>query len=291
MSEIIQHGVEAPGLIARTKAIVTAPAAEWSRIAGEADSVQGVFTRYVMPLAAIGPICGFVGGQLFGVGILGFRYHPTLLGGLSTAITQYVLALVSIFLVAWVANFLADKFGGQQNFARAFRLCAYSMTAGWLAGVFNVLLSLSLLVLLASLYGIYLFYLGATPMMSVPKDKAASYTAITIVGVIVIGLVIATVTAPIAAVFAPAATLGATADNGTFEMNMPGGGHMKVNSDGDTQAVEVPGYGNIRVENNGDKQTIRVPGMGTVQVTKDGNVVKVDGTNVKAEVTEAATAK
>ena len=286
MNEIRQQDDTASGLVERAKAILTAPNAEWPKIAAEGDSVQSVLTRYVMPLAAIGPICGFIGGQVFGVGILGFRYHPTLLGGLTTAITQYVLALVTIFLIAWVANFLADKFGGQQSFPRAFRLCAYSMTAGWVAGVFNVMLSLSLLVLLASLYGIYLFYLGATPMMAVPKDKAASYTAITIVGVIVIGIVIALVTAPITAVFAPAATIGATADKGTFEMTMPGGGKMKVADDGDKQSVDIPGYGNIKVEKNGDQQTIQVPGMGTVHVSKDGSVVKIDGDNVKAQVTE-----
>jgi hypothetical protein len=272
MQDITQPGDASPSLAARAKGILVAPQAEWPKIAAETETVQGVFTRYVVPLAAIGPIFAFIGGQLFGVGVLGFRYHPTLLGGLAAAITTYVLSLLSIFLVGWVANFLADKFGGQQNFAGAFRLCAYSMTAGWVAGVFNILTSLALLVLIASLYGIYLFYLGATPMMGVPKDKAASYTAVTIVGVIVIGIVIAAITTPLAAVFAPAATIGANADAGNFEMNMPG-------------------YGKVKVADNGDQQTVDIPGYGTVHVSKDGNTVKVDAPNVKAEVKDADTAK
>lgn len=272
MDDIAKPGGSAPGLAGRAKAILTAPTTEWPKIAAETDSVQNVFTRYVVPLAAIGPIFGFIGGQLFGVGAFGFRYHPTLIGGLASAITAYVLSLVSIFLVAWVANFLADKFGGQQNFERAFKLCAYSLTAGWVAGVFNLLTSLSLLVFLASLYGIYLFYLGAMPMMAVPQDKAAGYTAVTIIGVIIVGLVIATITAPIAAVFAPATAIGATADNGTLEMS-------------------VPGYGKVKVENNGDKQTLEVPGYGTVHVTKNGDTVKIDGPNVKAEVKDSDSGK
>ncbi len=237
MDDIAKSGGTAPGLVGRAKAILTAPTTEWPKIASESDSVRSVFTSYVVPLAAIGPIFGFIGGQLFGVGAFGFRYHPTLIGGLASAITAYVLALVSIFLIAWVANFLADKFGGQQNFERAFKLCAYALTAGWVAGVFNLLTSLSLLVFLASLYGIYLFYLGATPMMAVPQDKAAGYTAVTIVGVIIVGIIIAAVTAPIAAVFAPATAIGARADNGTLEMSVPGDGKVKVENNGDNQTA------------------------------------------------------
>jgi hypothetical protein len=265
MSEIQQQGEPASGIVGRAKAILVSPSTEWPVIAGETESVQSVFTRYVVPLAAIGPICGFIGGQVFGVGVLGFRYHPTLLGGLSTAITQYVFALLTIFLIAWVANFLADKFGGQPSYQRAFRLCAYAMTAGWVAGVFDLLTSLSLLVLLASLYGIYLFYLGATPMMAVPKDKAMGYTAVTIVAVIVIGIVFGLITAPITAAFSPAATIGANDANGTFEMSVPGGGKIKMQGDGNNQTVEIPG-------------------VGTMHVTKNGDTVKIQGDNINAEV-------
>lgn len=265
MNELPQQSESVSGIVGRARAILTSPNSEWPVIASESETVQGVFTRYVVPLAAIGPICAFIGGQVFGVGVLGFRYHPTLVGGLAAAITSYILGLLSIFLIAWVANFLADKFGGKQDFARAFRLCAYAMTAGWVAGVFEILTSLTLLTLLASLYGIYLFYLGATPMMAVPKDKAASYTAITIVGVIVISIVIAAVTTPITAMFTPVPTIAGQADDGQFEMNMPG-------------------YGKVKVSNNGDEQTVDVPGYGTVHVSKQGDTVKVDTPNGQAEV-------
>jgi hypothetical protein len=190
MSEIQQQSPPASGLLGRAKAILVSPSTEWPVIAGETESVQSVFLRYVVPLAAIGPICGFIGGQVFGINAIIVRIHPTLMAGLSTAITSYILSLLSIFVVAWVANFLADKFGGQANFARAFELCAYSFTAAYLAGVFQIVPALGILALLAALYGIYLFYLGTTPMMAVPKDKAAGYTAVTIVAVIIVYLIV-----------------------------------------------------------------------------------------------------
>lgn len=265
MNDIQQQSRPSSAVVARAKAILVSPATEWPVIAGETETVQGAFRRYVVPLAAIGPVCGFIGGQVFGIGAFGFKYHPSLISGLSTAIVAYVLALASIFLVAWVANFVADKFGGQSNYDRAFRLCAYAYTAGYVAGVFQLLPALAILGLLAGLYGIYLFYLGATPMMAVPKDKAAGYTAVTIIGVIVIGIIIAAVTAPITAIFAPATIVGANSDSGTLEMRVPGGGKLKV-------------------EDDGDKQTMELPGVGKVEVTRDGDVVKIEGENVKAEV-------
>lgn len=273
MSEIIQQGGASPGIGARAKAIIVAPREEWPKIAGESDSVQAVFTRYVVPLAAIGPVCGFIGGQLFGIGAFGFSYHPSLIGGLSSAIIGYVMALLSIFLVGWVASFLADKFGGKESFPRAFRLCAYSFTAAYLAGVFQLLPSLSILVLLASLYGIYLFYLGATPMMAVPQDKAVGYTAVTIIAVIMIYVAVAAVTSAVTGVFGLAATVGARdAENGVAE-------------------VSVPGYGKVKVENNGDNQTVEVPGYGTVHVTRNGDTVKIESPNGTAEVKDANAGK
>jgi hypothetical protein len=266
MQDITQPGGVAPSLTARAKAILVAPKAEWLRIAGEGEPVQSVFMRYVVPLAAIGPICGFIGGQVFGFSVLGITYHPGLMSGLSAAITGYVLSLLSIFVVAWVANFLADKFGGQENYARAFRLCAYSFTAAYIAGVFQILPSLGILALIAALYGIYLFYLGATPMMSVPQDKAASYTALTIVGVIVVYLVVGAITGAVTGMFGATAAIGANdVESGSVEMS-------------------VPGYGKVKVHNSGDDSTVEVPGYGTVHVSKNGDTVKLDTPDGSAEV-------
>jgi hypothetical protein len=273
MEDITQPGGVSPSLTARAKAILVAPKAEWPRIATESEPVQSVFMRYVVPLAAIGPICGFIGGQVFGISVLGISYHPSLMSGLSGAITAYVLSLLSIFVVAWVANFLADKFGGQESYARAFRLCAYSFTAAYIAGVFQILPSLGILALIAALYGIYLFYLGATPMMGVPQDKAAGYTAVTIIGVIVVYLIVGAITGAVAGMFGATAAIGANdVNNGRVEMT-------------------VPGYGKVKVDSNGDHSTVEVPGYGTVRVSKDGDTVKVDSPNGNVEVTDSDSAR
>src|SRR4051812_47600721 len=81
MEDITQPGGASPNLAARAKAILVDPKGEWPKIAAETESVQSVFTRYVVPLAAIGPVCGFIGGQVFGINALIVTIHPTLAAG------------------------------------------------------------------------------------------------------------------------------------------------------------------------------------------------------------------
>jgi hypothetical protein len=214
------------GIVARAKAILMAPKVEWPKIAGETDSVRDVFMRYVVPLAAIAPVCGFIGRQLFGFGFLGFSYRPSLIGGLSTAITTYILSLVSIFVISWIASFLASKFDGKEDFPRAFRLCAYSFTAAWVVGIFSLSPTLGILGLLG-LYSLYLFFLGATPMMGVPQDKAVGYTAVTVLCAIVLYFVVGAVAATTAGIF--------------------GGGAAGILGDRDTASgsLTIPGVGTI----------------------------------------------
>lgn len=183
-------------IVDRAKAILMSPTAEWAKIASEKDQPMQVFTRYVVPLAAIGPVASLIGGQIFGYGAFGFSYRPSLMTGLASAVTSYVLALAMIWVVAWVANFLSPKFAGKDDFPAAFRLVAYAMTASMLAGIFGLIPALSILGILG-LYGIYLFYKGAVPLMRVAADKATTYTVVTVLVAVVASLVAGAIAAAI----------------------------------------------------------------------------------------------
>lgn len=217
-------------LVERAKAILLKPAEEWPKIEAEPATTGEIFKTYVVPLAAIGPVCGFIGGQVFGYGAFGFSYRPGLMSGLGMAVVSYVMALVGLFVLMLIANFLAPKFGGNEDQTRAFKLVAYSMTAAWVAGVFGLIPALGFLSL-AGLYSIYLFYVGASALMKVPKDKAGSYTAVTFVAAIILYFVVAGVTGAIA---------------GTFGMNPLAKGPFA--SDGEVSgSLDVPGVGPIDV--------------------------------------------
>lgn len=214
------------GLIDRVKAIVMKPKETWPTIAGETATPSDLMMKYAVPLAAIGPVASFLHGQLFGYGFLGFSYRPGLVGGLSSAIVGYVLNLVGIVVLAFIADWLAPKFDGTSDRISAFKLVVYGSTAAWVAGIFSLIPGLGMLGLLG-LYSLYLYYTGATPLMKVPEAKAAGYTAVTILAAVLLYLVVGSVTAGVTGLFGGGlASNIASADDGevTGKLSIPGVG-------------------------------------------------------------------
>lgn len=226
----------ARGIFARAKAIIMTPKDEWPKIAAETTPQRDIFMRYVLPLAAIGPVAAFIGGQVFGYGAFGFSYRPSLIGGLTTAIFSFVLSLVSVFVMTFIADFLAPKFAGEANRANAFKLVAYSYTAGWAVGIFSLIPMLGFFGLLG-LYSVYLLYTGAMPLMKVPEDKSAGYTAVTILCAIVLSIIVTPITAALTGAFGIGAmSIAGNSDNvDTGRFTVPGGGTF------DTSKVEAIG--------------------------------------------------
>jgi len=215
-------------LVARAKAIILQPKAEWPVIAAEPADAAGLFTRYAMPLAAIGPVSTFLHGQLFGYGVWGLSWKPSLIGGLAGMVSSYLIALVGLYVLSLIVDFLAPKFSGEANRAQALKLVVYGATAGFLAGIANLLPGLGILGLLG-LYSFYLFYTGATPLMKVPEDKALGFTAVTLVCAMVVSLVAGAVAAPVMGLFAGGAP-GLSADSGEVsgKLTVPGLGSIDV---------------------------------------------------------------
>ena len=172
-------------LVDRAKNILLTPATEWIVIEPEITTPKDLYLGYIMILSAIGPVASFLSRTMF------HFFFGGLFFGLMILIVSYIFGLIGVFLMALICDFLAPKFGGVSNRMQALKLMTYSLTAIWVAGIFDLLPVVGgLLVLLAGLYGLYLFFLGATPMMKVPADKAAGYTAVVVVVAFVIGLVL-----------------------------------------------------------------------------------------------------
>jgi hypothetical protein len=166
-------------LIDRIKGILLEPKGEWPKIAAEPATTQSIYTGYVMILAAIGPLATLIGYSDLGVA-----------WALRIAIGTYVISLVITFLLAMIVDVLAPSFGGQKDFVAALKLTAYSYTAAWLAGVFHLIGTFGgLLVLLASVYAWYTFYLGAPVLNKCSRDKAIPFTAIIVLCGIALGIV------------------------------------------------------------------------------------------------------
>jgi hypothetical protein len=185
-------------LVERVKNILLTPKTEWPRIDAEPATIGGIYTSYVVILAAIGPICALIGQQL--IGIMGIK--PTLTYSLATAVCSYLLALVAVYVSALIINALAPNFGGTKDMVKAFKVAAYSSTAVWVAGVFNIIPLLGLLILAALIYGLYLLYLGLPLLMRVAQDKATVYFVVVIIVQILLYFVIGYVVAALVLSFA-----------------------------------------------------------------------------------------
>lgn len=176
----------------RARNILLRPRNEWETIAAEDTSVKALYLRYILPLAAIGPVAGFISVSIFGVAIpfMG-RYRVPVGTGIAQAIVSYALALAGVYVLALIISALAPSFGGEKSLPQALKLAAYTSTPVWLAGILHLVPLLGVLILFAGVYGLYLLYLGLPQLMRAPRGRAFPYVAAVIVSAVVIYIVIA----------------------------------------------------------------------------------------------------
>ena len=182
-------------LLQRIQDILLKPKDTWPVIDRESASVAGLYTNYLMILAAIPAICGFIGLSIIGIGAMGVNIRVPFFSGLVNMVVGYVLSLVAVFVLALIVDALAPTFKGRKDSISALKLVVFASTAGMLGGLFNLIPMLGILGLLAAIYSIYLIYLGLPVLMKCPPDKALGYTAVVIVCGIVMGIVISALAA------------------------------------------------------------------------------------------------
>ncbi|WP_395684050.1 Yip1 family protein [Dokdonella sp.] len=181
-------------LIARAKAILLTPKTEWPVIAGEAATVPDLYKNWIVILAVIPPIAGFIKGSIIGTTFFGVTYRAGIGTGITGAIVAYALALAMAYVMALIIDALAPSFGGEKNPVQALKTVAYAWTASWVAGIFQIVPGIGWLIALAGgIYSIYLLYLGLPHTMKAPADKAAGYTAVSVIIAIVLSWICALV--------------------------------------------------------------------------------------------------
>jgi len=186
-------------LVTRAKNIILTPKTEWPVIAGETTSAGSLFAGYVLPLVAIGQIAAIIGGMLSD---RGFGLATMLL----IAIVGFVQAIVGVYVLGFIAAKIAPSFGGKDDLSQGLKLVAYSYTAAWVAGILTILPAIgAIVVLIALVYGLYLLYVGVSPLMSVAQERSLGYAVVVIlvaigvyvvftilVGSVVIGMIAVT---------------------------------------------------------------------------------------------------
>jgi hypothetical protein len=180
-------------LVERAKNILLTPVIEWAVIKGEKLTIKEMFLKYAVYLAAIPAIAGFI-GSVGGVILTSlFRrnyiYRPSfgsillqILLALILLVLSYLLNLGGAYLLAFVIDLLAPTFGCSKNLPDSIKIAVYSLTAYWVAGVFNFIPIINILFLMAGgAYSLYLIFLGMQKIKAVAQDKMVGYFVVTIV--------------------------------------------------------------------------------------------------------------
>lgn len=171
--------------------IVRQPRSAMEEFKSEDISVNNLIRNYVALLAVI-PLIGCIIGGLFG----GFGL------GVATGVFGFITNLISVFIFGFVIDFLAPSFSSKQSRDQATKLAACVATPSLLAGILYAIPPLAPLIFLASLYGLYILYLGIPIFMETPHERTLIYAIVAIVANLIIYVIFgAIVGAIIGAIF------------------------------------------------------------------------------------------
>jgi hypothetical protein len=184
-------------IITRVKGIILSPKNEWIIISTEKKITSSVFRSYLLPLSAISVVACYIGYGIVGSNQGMFGPIATAELGYRNAAFNFINLIISPFISAYIISFLAPFFNAEKNFAKAFKLVVYSYTPMLVASILYIIPSLSPLVLLAGIYGLYIQYLGLIPMTNVAGDKTSVYFAVSMLTTIIVYFFISLILTPI----------------------------------------------------------------------------------------------
>jgi len=179
-------------LVERAKNILLTPKTEWAVIEAEPTPPKDLILNYVLPLAAFAAVMHFLSLAIIGTRTpFGGVFHVGYGWALMMAVYQLVMAVVAVFVIAFIIDALAPSFGGTKSMNQATKVAAYAFTASWIGSVFGLIPWLgAVLMFICALYGLYLLYLGLPALMKNPADKSIGYTAVVVIAAIVVTVVI-----------------------------------------------------------------------------------------------------
>ena len=145
------------------------PNKEWMIIKDEDHSFRDLFIDYAGPLMTLGSITIFI-RNLF--------LEYSLLGNILYALIFFISMLGSMYISSLVINELSSSFGLQRNISRFYTLVIYSSTAIYLTkAITNLNDQLSILIIF-SLYSVYLFWLGSEKMFQIDDSRKMGFVVI-----------------------------------------------------------------------------------------------------------------
>jgi hypothetical protein len=164
----------------RAKNLIVNPQLEWIRIESETTPKKEITKRYVIPFIILIAICSAIGSSLLSLQ----TYSVSII--LTKVIVSSLLFIGGVYLSALIINELTTSFAVQKNTAGTFKLVSYSFTSFFIASCLVSLLPHLPILIILGLHSVYLFWLGATPVLKISETGRVGFVIVSFL--IIIGI-------------------------------------------------------------------------------------------------------
>ncbi|MBD8491515.1 YIP1 family protein [Pseudomonas syringae] len=176
--------------------LFTHPEREWQQIRKEDESIRHIYLTHTLLLAAIAPLCAYIGTTQVGWTI--DERTPVLLtqaSALRMALLSYLTLLAGVGIMGGFIHWMARTYGANPSLARCIAFATYTATPLFIGGLAALYphLWLGLLAGTAAIgYTVYLLYTGLPPFMNVSAEEGFMFSsAILSVGLVVLVAIMA----------------------------------------------------------------------------------------------------
>lgn len=116
--------------------LFSSPAEGWVAIRNADLSVKEVYLKYVIPLALITPICGFIGTTQVGWPVAGAdTLYMTTASAFRIAVLSFIAILVAIMMIGKLMQWMGQTYDASQPLSRCISLATFCITPLLFVGV------------------------------------------------------------------------------------------------------------------------------------------------------------
>ncbi len=166
--------IDFAALIQRVLDLLTDPRRTWRVIRAEPDRGRQLVGRYVLLLALIPCVCGFLGVIVFDNR---FSFGDRFSFSLISAVFKLGIFVGSVLILGWLTDAMAPSFDANRSRNNAMKLAAYASTPVWVAGFVTLVPKLTALAVIAGFgYAIFIYRIGAQELLDCPKEKSLRFS-------------------------------------------------------------------------------------------------------------------
>jgi hypothetical protein len=173
----------------RIKYIILNPPKAWSVIKEENRPIKDVRNSFFVPLVVLVAISSFFGSLIFTNSTLTPVYS------VFVALKFLILHIVVVFASALVFGEITKALDLGKDYTVSFKIIAYSMAPLLICQIISHLFESLIFANILSLYGLYIFWIGAEKMLNPPEHKKMPMLVAAIVvvaGLYIAGLILLT---------------------------------------------------------------------------------------------------